>query len=397
MPNGVNLDGYEDGIASGGTAGFYGWSDNGYGDSFNVTAMQAWKPKIVRMCLCASTILGTKYTYGATGVSNSSGQQYASGETQSSFFTKLDAQIALVQGIGARVILSIRNNMPNLSDGGPGYPDWQNQMADADTCIPAWQVLAERYGSPGGTATQLSLGGISFDLYNEPVMVDGPSNIYSGGINNSDTNQIWGTIYGSVASGYKDAYLTQWTDVTTGNGNPYRSIGLTKQVACHQTVINAIRAKNANNVIYMSGPNYTNPGNPNPAWGGWSFLVNNQSYLPVDTLPVPQLAISWHPYEQNSVFPQGTQGGGLWQQFCQLNEILPCLILETGDPSYGSSQLANGQNFTQAVTGWSDLNGIGVIFWSFQTEGYPILLADTGNDATGTAGYGTYVKSWLTK
>lgn len=400
QPYGVNIDGYEDSVQ--GTAGspgtgasqnsFYSWS----GGYFLPSIMAEWGPKVVRIMLCSSSILGVN-TYD-TGLSN----EYIAGMTASAYLAQLDQAISYCQGIGARVIVGIRNSCPNVGgkymlpgNGGGG----QIAMLNTDTDITAWTVLATRYGCPNGTATSLSLGGIAFDFFNEPTIGNGGVN--GGGI--SGNNAVWGSIMGT--NGYANARPNGFANITLSGGGPYPAnynSGGTFYwtIAGHQQVLNAVRATGARNVCFISGPNYTNPSYGN--FGGWSFLTNNPLFIPTDPLVQQgypaQLAVSWHPYANNSATPSGPSGGDAWTQFLQLP--LPGMLLEWGDYSTGNA------TWTNAVTNWLDTNNRGGLAWSFNSAGQPVLLGQTtsGNgspqnaklgNGTSDAYYAQAVYSWM--
>lgn len=385
VPRGFDLDGYEDSVQNGANPNtLYSWNQGGNLLGYFITAILAeWKPSIIRLMLTTSSILGQ-------GTYDTNGNYHAPGQTAQQYLAQVETCVQMIQqGLNAAVVLGIRNSCPDAYVPGQSglvkmLPGNQGTMLDATNGIPAWVALAGLFGT-GGTSTKVNRSAVLFDFFNEPII--GAGNPTGGGISGVTNTQIWGMIMGTM--GYQNILCTQYPDVTGGGkGTIYTSW----QPAGHQQTLNAVRAANANNICIFSGPNYTNPCSQSGDYmGGWEILSQQPGLIPVDPLVAQgypaQIAVSWHPYQNNAPQPGSGQGGGPWTEFCNLP--IAGIVLEFGDNSYG------GQ-YGPAVCRWSDANNIPIIAWSMNATGSPCLITQTTNgNGSPTKGYGDGVFSWM--
>lgn len=207
-----------------------------------VNAMLAWEIDVVRVPINESTWLGIN-----------GGDAYTSAATYQAGI------IAWVNELTSNNIAVVLSNFW----AGPGTHLATNSLCggqfgplpDADHAPTLWTSLANTFKSNSS---------VIFDLYNEPL----PDN-------NSDTTQAWTDLRdGSTVSSSNSGCTFSYTSAGT------------------QSLVNAIRATGATNIIDVPGVQFTDS------------LTQWLTYEPTDPTPagfsgtwVPQLAASWHTYQ----------------------------------------------------------------------------------------------------
>jgi len=219
--------------------------------------------------------------------------------------------------------------------GAPGttLADKQSPMPDADHSIAFWTSVANTFKSNSS---------VIFDLFNEPY----PDS-------NSDTTAGW----------------TCWRDGGTCSGVTY-------QVAGFQSLVNAVRATGATNVILLGGLQYSN------AMSQWL------TYKPTDS--TGNLAAAWHSYNFNLCI----------SATCWNNTLLP--ILQAGIPlvagEIGENDCAH--TYIDTLMNWLDANGASYLAWTWDAWGIcaagPVLIDDyLGNPTAFGVGFKNHLNSIL--
>ena len=221
----------------------------------------------------------------------------------------------------------------DLHWGAPGTTpaDKQTPMPDADHTPAFWTSVANTFKNNSS---------VIFDLFNEPY----PDN-------NSDSTAGW----------------TCWRDGGTCSGVSY-------QVAGMQTLVNAVRATGATNILMLGGLEYSN------ALSQWL------TYKPND--PAGNLVASWHSYNFNLCS----------NVVCWNEKVLPVLQqvpLIAGE--IGENDCAHG--YIDPLMDWLDSHNASYFAWTWNTWGAaycgqgPVLI----NDFNGTPNaYGQGYKDHLT-
>jgi endoglucanase len=196
----------------------------------------------------------------------------------------------------------------------------QQPMPDAAHAPAFWSSVAAAYaGSPK----------VIFDLFNEPY----PDNNTDGG---------WGC----------------WRDGGTCTGMSYPAAGM-------QSLVSAVRAAGANNLIVLGGIEYSND------------LTQWLTYEPTD--PANNLAASWHVYPNSNY----TGGHTLMMDAMGVAGVVPIVATEIGDANCTAGGTDNGSFITAAMT---YLDGLSppqsYLAWSWSTDDQPILISSYNGTAT---------------
>jgi hypothetical protein len=284
--------------------GGYGFFD-GPTDVASIVAMKTWKINAVRVPLNEDCWLGLN------GVSAAySGANYQAA---------IKAYVALLLANGIYPILDLHWSAP-----GSVLATGQQPMADADHSPAFWTSVAGAFKSEGS---------VILELYNEPW----PDN-------DQDTTAAW----------------TCWRD---GGSCPSVSF----PVAGMQTLVNAVRATGATNLVLLGGVEYSNA------------LTQWVAYKPKD--PLDNLAAAWHVYQNNAC-----SSAACYDQIAApLALAYPIVATEVGDSSCDGA-------FMTTVTQWLESHGQSYSAWTWSAWGsacanYSLILDYTGtpNGAYGLA------------
>lgn len=254
----------------------------------------------------------------------------------------------ITQTNGMYVILDLHWSAP-----GATRPTGQGAMPDLDHTVTFWQQVAAAYKGNGS---------VMFDLFNEPVM----------------------------SSGTQDQQYACWKNgsTTAGGGNcPMVNFA----VAGMDQLLMTVRQAGADNLVMMGGTGYA------ANLGLWP------TYVPTDTLSPPNIAASWHVYDdQGGCTDAGSAtvstlctAGGLGAQ-AVMNAGYPIVVGETG---YYSCAASVGQAWWPLFLSWADAQGLSYLAWSWSDGNNPQLLANTTTFTPGGIGptYQTYLQCISTK
>jgi hypothetical protein len=260
----------------------------------------------------------------------------------------LDAVNLITKTNGMYAILDLHWAAP-----GNSVPTVQGAMPDLDHTVTFWQQVATAYRDNGS---------VVFDLFNEPQMSSGTPD---------DQFKCWAN--GSTAASSGDCPMVG-----------FAVAGMTQLLA-------TVRQAGATNLVIMGGTGYSSQ------LGLWA------KYVPTDTLSPPNIAASWHVYDDQggctdtAATSVGTLCGasGLGAD-AVMTAGYPILVGETG---YYSCPQAVGQAWWPIFLSWADAQGIGYVAWSWSDGNNPQLLANTTSFTPGAIGptYQTYLKCIATK
>jgi hypothetical protein len=287
-------------------------------DAASVDAMRSWKVRAVRVPLNEECWLGTADVKAAYG-----GPTYRSA---------VRAYVRLLISHGITPILEMHWNYGQYTGPSSGCSDvkatCQKPMPDATYAPAFWTSVAKAFKGTNA---------VVFDLFNEPY----PERAT-----------------GSEASGWRC-----WRDGGTCSGIPY-------QVAGFQSLVNAVRATGAANVLLVGGLAYSND------------LSQWLTYRPTD--PKHNLAAFAHVYNFNTC-----AGTACWNsQLAPVAAKVPLTISEIGE-----NDCAHG--FVDGLMSWADARKVGYLGWTWNTwncTGGPALISDYNGTATA---YGMGLKAHL--
>jgi hypothetical protein len=245
---------------------------------------------------------------------------------------------------GMYAVLDLHYSAP-----GTMLPASEGTMPNLDHSVTFWQQVAAAYKDNGA---------VIFDLFNEPQM----------------------------SSGTDDQQFTCWKNgSTTANGGDCPMVDFA--VAGMQQLVTTVREAGATNLLILGGTGYA------AHLGLWS------TYVPTDTLSPPNIAASWHVYDDQggctddaatsfSTLCSTTSGLGA---SAVMSAGYPILAGETG---YYSCTASVGQAWWPLFLSWADAQGIGYLAWSWSSGNQPQLLANTTTFTPGGIGptYKTYLQ-----
>jgi hypothetical protein len=237
----------------------------------------------------------------------------------------------ITQTNGMYAILDLHWSAP-----GTTLPTTQGTMPDLDHTITFWQQVAAAYKDNGS---------VMFDLFNEPVMT----------------------------SGTNDQQFACWKNGSTAaNGGDCPMVSFA--VAGMQQLLTAVRGAGADNLVMMGGIGYA------AQLGLWP------TYVPTDTLSPPNIAASWHVYDdQGGCTADGPTTvatlcgtSGLGGQ-AVMDAGYPIVVGETGYyycAAHGSPASV-GPDWWPLFLSWADAQGLAFLAWSWSDGNDPQLLANT--------------------
>jgi endoglucanase len=275
-------------------------------DAASVAAIKSWHVNVVRVPLnedCWLALADVKPQYAGATYQNA-----------------IKDYVNLLHQNGIVAILELHWTHGQYTGNSAGCPDvnatCQKPMPDAQYAPTFWSQVAAAYQGDDATV---------FDLFNEP---------------------------------YPDRATTNgWTCLRDGGTCP----GIAYQVAGTQSLVNAVRATGADNVIMLGGLAYTND------------LSQWLAYEPVD--PSHNLAASWHSYNFNTC-----SSTSCWDsQIAPLAAQVPLVAGEIGENDCGHS-------YVDGLMSWLDRHAASYLAWTWNTwdcSSGPSLI--TAYDGTPTA------------
>jgi endoglucanase len=260
-----------------------GWGmSDGPRDAVSIRAMKAWAVNAVRLSLNEDCWLGI----------NGVPPEYAGANYQ----RMIKDYVSVINLQGLYAILELHWNAP-----GTTLSTDQQPMPDLDHTPTFWSQVASAF--KGNDAVIL-------DLFNEPWPDD-----------QRDSPAAW----------------TCWRDGGTCPGVPFQTAGM-------QTLVDAVRATGATNVITLAGVSHSN------ALSGW--LANK----PAD--PLNNLAASWHVYNFNTCNTIGCFESTVAPVAAQVPVIASEIGMNTCDAT-----------FLNALMGWLDAHQMSYLAWTWNIWG----------------------------
>jgi len=289
-----------------------GMWDGGPVDQASVDAMKAWNIHAVRIPLNEECWLGLNGTpSGATYQQN------------------VASYVNLLVSNGINPILDLHWTYGQYTGPGTACSDahatCQKPMPDAQYTPTFWTQVATAF--KGNNA-------VVFDLFNEPYP-DAPASY--------DPTASW----------------TCWRDGGSCTGISY-------QVAGMQSLVNAVRATGAANVVMLGGISWSND------------LSHWLQYEPTD--PTGNLIASWHSYNFNSC-----SNTSCWDT--QVAPVAAQVPIDTGE--IGQNSCAH--DYIDTLMAWADSHGIGYQAWTWDPwgcSGGSVLIQDWSGTPTVTYGQG---------
>jgi len=292
---------------------------DGPADQATIDGMKAWNVRMVRVPLNEQCWLGSS-AVPSTGTSGAAYQQ------------AVKAWVNLLVANGINVILDLHWTFGQYSGPGAGCPDTnatcQKPMPDAQFTPMFWSQVATAF--KGNNA-------VIFDLFNEP--------------------------FPDAANNFSNP-TAAWTCLRDGG----TCAGIGYQVAGMQSLVNAVRATGATNIIMVGGLTWTND------------LSQWLSFKPTD--PTNNLIASWHTYNFNACVTTSCWDSTIGAVARQI----PVQIGEVG-------QNTCAHDYIDQVMAWADTNGLGYAAWTWNPWGVcnsvgNVLILDWAGTPTSTFGTG---------
>ena len=341
---GVNFSGFEFVAVQGWSPADPSGAQGGQRGGPKWSAIKSWKANTVRIPLNEASWLG----YRCTDTQGVEHNPDPGGNYQSS----VREQVAQAIAAGLYVIVDLHWSAP-----GRACPMLQTQMANRDNSIAFWTSVANAFkGEPA----------VLFELFNEPF--------FNFGFSGNDWQYMMKGTGGSFSSYPATSRKGHWKDVK----KPWA-------VASYQTLLDAVRATGASNVVLIGGMQYAQD------LSGWL------KYRPTD--PLKQMAAVWHPYATFGTewgTPAYAQPNFSPDVFDDVRAIqaagFPVIATETGDRNTAATQ---GAPLVTTVTRWADQHDVSVLGWAWNVWGESdhVLIKDA--KGTPTDGYGRVFHDWL--
>jgi hypothetical protein len=320
----------------------------GFSGQPDFTQLAAWRLNAVRLPQNEAGWLGLSTTTvpGTPVVFNAATYQAA-----------LQASVAAANAAGLYVILDLHWSAP-----GQFTPTGQNPMLDVDNSLAYWTSMAETFKDNPA---------VIFELFNEPYIFNGsqPSGAFA-----AATNDIPDPAANAIIrdGGTASAYF----GLDTGTyGGTKVEVPYTWQAAGYQTVINAIRATGATNVILLGGNRWDNE---------LTWWTQNP---PLD--PLNQLGGVLHAYPGAWPYNAVTNTAATDAMLAPIAASYPIVVTELGD-EVGS----NPAPYAAAMLAWIDLHGYSVTAWTWNDWGGANTLIQDTTLYTPTAGLGQTYHDW---
>jgi len=288
-------------------------------DQTTIDAMKMWNVHVVRVPLNEQCWLGDS----AVPPGGTSGAAYQQA---------VKDWVNLLVANGINVILDLHWSFGQYTGPGAGCSDvnatCQKPMPDAQFTPTFWSQVANAF--KGNDA-------VIFDLFNEP--------------------------FPDAANNFSNA-TQAWTCLRDGG----TCTGIGYQVAGMQSLVNAVRATGAANVIMVGGLTWTND------------LTQWLTFKPTD--PTGNLMASWHSYNFN-----GCVNTSCWDSTIgTVARQVPVVAGEIGQNSCA-------HDYIDQVMAWADANGVGYAAWTWNPWGGcdsvgNVLVLDSAGTPTSTFGEG---------
>jgi endoglucanase len=292
---------------------------DGPADQPSVDAMKAWNVHMVRLPLNEQCWLGSS-AVPPMGTSGAAYQQ------------AVKDYVNLLVASGITVVLDLHWSFGQYGGPGAGCSDvnatCQKPMPDAQLTPTFWSQVATAF--KGNNA-------VIFDLFNEP--------------------------FPDFANNFSNP-TAAWTCLRDGG----TCTGIGYQVAGMQSLVNAVRATGATNVIMVGGLAFTND------------LSQWLTFKPND--PTGNLMASWHSYNFNTC-----SNTSCWNNTIgTLARQVPVVAGEIG-------QNTCAHDYIDQVMAWADANGVGYAGWTWNPWGVcnsvgNVLILDWAGNPTSTFGEG---------
>jgi endoglucanase len=292
---------------------------DGPADQPSIDAMKQWNVRMVRLPLNEECWLGHA-DVPATGTSGAAYQQ------------AVKSYVNLLVASGINVVLDLHWTFGQYSGPGAGCSDTnatcQKPMPDAQFTPTFWSQVATAF--KGNNA-------VIFDLFNEP--------------------------FPDFANNFSNP-TAAWTCLRDGG----TCTGIGYQVAGMQSLVNAIRATGATNIIMSAGIAFTND------------LSQWLAFKPSDS--TGNLIASWHSYNFNTC-----ANSSCWDSTIgTVNQQVPVMIGEVG-------QNTCAHDYIDQVMAWADQRNIGYAAWTWNPWGVcnsvgNVLILDWNGTPTSTFGEG---------
>ena len=286
-------------------------------DQAAVDAMKDWHVNTVRIPLNEECWLGTE-NVPAGGPGAAEYQQAVQDYTD------------LLVANGINVILDLHWTWGQYTGAGAGCPDvaatCQKPMPNARYTPQFWSEVATAF--KGNDA-------VVFDLFNEP--------------------------YPDAAGNWSDP-AAAWTCLRDGG----TCTGIDYEVAGMQTLVDAVRATGATNVLMVGGLEWANN------------LSQWLDYRPED--PLDNLVASWHSYNFNACVTTACWDG-------TIGTVAAEVPVQAGE--IGQDTCAH--DYIDQVMDWADANGVGYTAWTWDPwgcSGGNVLITDWDGTPTSTYGEG---------
>jgi endoglucanase len=342
---GASIAGLESGVIFGGVNSF--WSSAGFSGRPDFARLADWKMNAVRLPLNEDSWLGVSVKGMAGNVITLNGPAYRA---------EVAASVKAANAAGLYVILDLHWSAP------AGFAaNVQNPMADADNSVNFWTSVGNAFKANPA---------VVFELFNEPYIhsvedSDGAFSSPPGGGPGSAANLIIRN--GGVASYYFGL------NTGTYGGSKVR-VSYSWNTAGYQTLIDAVRASGAKNVILCGGNQYSN----DLSWWGQSPPIDRTN----------QLGAALHTYP-NGYFNPTTKTESVDAMLAPIVSVHPLVITEMGD-----EVAMNPAPFATKVLSWADLHGYSVVAWTWNPWGGANTLIRDAVRLTPTPGLGQTYHDW---
>jgi endoglucanase len=197
------------------------------------------------------------------------------------------------------------------------------------------------------------------DAQYSPQFWTGVATAFKG--NNAVVLDLFNEPYPDAADNWADA-TEAWTCLRDGG----TCVGIDYQVAGMQSLVNAVRATGATNVLMVPGLTWTND------------LTQWLTYRPAD--PAGNVVASWHSYNFNACV-----SSSCWDS--QIGPVAAQVPVQAGE--IGQNSCAH--DYIDQVMAWADAHGVGYTAWTWNPWGCSsgnVLIDDYNGTPTSTYGQG---------
>jgi endoglucanase len=325
------------------------------GQSPNLTAIQSWHANALRIPLNEQSYLAQTCWLFPVAPATTPGSRPE--DPLSKYRSVVKSLVDQATALGMYVILDLHKNAPTGMITGSSSPlqlcsiaPTQMEMADTTNSDAFWTAVANDYKS---------YPNVIFDLFNEPHI---DNYVPPSGVSAGETAE-----WNILLNGGTDKVIYADSQALTQNWS----------IAGMQSMLNAVRATGATNVVMAAGVSWAQD---TSQW---------VAYAPTD--PLGQLACSWHAYPSASAPSQPGYPNNFQWAAAILAAGYPIIIGETGDQSSSGATAV----WFPTLLPWADTNKVSVLAWSWNAWGAANddLITDAAGDPT--SGEGAYFKNWM--